>query len=179
MKTDPPQPNRDVSIRCYVESDHDKVYALIQQAFDRSDEARLVDDLRYCGMMVLERVACLQDGTIVGHVAYSRMTGTCDGLGLKVCTLAPVSVAPKHQNTGIGAALIEATMDTLQGMGEDVVLVLGMPEYYCRFGFDSELAKKFVGPYSGPVYMANGLTHAGRSSPVCEVSYATPFQALS
>ncbi|MFE6299048.1 GNAT family N-acetyltransferase, partial [Streptomyces sp. NPDC057866] len=49
--------------------------------------------------------------------------------------LAPVSVAPEHQRTGAGQAVVRAALDAARLAGERLVLVLGHPEYYPRFGF--------------------------------------------
>ncbi len=104
------------------------------------------------------------------------MTSVDERQRLKISCLAPVCVDPAVQNKGVGTKLIQAALDDLQGMGEDLVLVLGSPEYYSRFGFDSELAKKVQGPYSGPIFMALSFTQAGHKDLPVEVTYATPFQ---
>ncbi|MQA93342.1 MAG: GNAT family N-acetyltransferase [Streptosporangiales bacterium] len=49
--------------------------------------------------------------------------------------LAPCAVAPEHQRSGAGSAAIEAALRAAREQGERLVLVLGHPEYYPRFGF--------------------------------------------
>ena len=44
-------------------------------------------------------------------------------------------VLPEFQNQRIGSALIRTGLDELKKLGHDVVIVLGHPEYYPRFGF--------------------------------------------
>ncbi|MEV0317132.1 GNAT family N-acetyltransferase [Streptomyces sp. NPDC050658] len=51
-------------------------------------------------------------------------------------SLAPVSVAPGHQGTGIGTALVRVALDTARNRGEHTVTALGHPAYYPRFGFE-------------------------------------------
>ncbi|OKL44194.1 GNAT family N-acetyltransferase [Pseudovibrio exalbescens] len=160
------------------ERDATTIRKLVERSFGRDVEAQLVDDLRDCGMLVLERVAVVESGTIVGHIAYSRVTGAGAGHRLNITCLAPVCVEPKLQRHGIGAQMIRETIDDLQGMGEDLVLVLGDPNYYPRFGFDAEVAKKVRAPFAGPIFMALPLTQLGREGLPIEVSYATPFQKL-
>ena len=47
----------------------------------------------------------------------------------------PLSVAPPHQNRGIGAALTREGLKLAAISGYDAVVVLGHSHYYPRFGF--------------------------------------------
>jgi len=49
--------------------------------------------------------------------------------------LAPVSVAPKYQNQGIGSRLIQEGLKLLQQLNAKGCVLLGEPDYYQRFGF--------------------------------------------
>ena len=49
--------------------------------------------------------------------------------------LAPVAVLPDRQRQGAGAAVVHAALEAARARGERLVLVLGHPEYYPRFGF--------------------------------------------
>ena len=51
------------------------------------------------------------------------------------------------QNQGIARKLVEHGKTHLTAQGVDVLLVYGDPAFYHRFGFDADLAKKFVPPY--------------------------------
>jgi putative acetyltransferase len=42
---------------------------------------------------------------------------------------------PEFQNRGIGSQLTQAGLDACRKAGYDVVVVLGHPSYYPRFGF--------------------------------------------
>jgi putative acetyltransferase len=46
-----------------------------------------------------------------------------------------MSVAPDRQRTGIGSALVNEALRRADERGEPLVLVLGHPGYYPRFGF--------------------------------------------
>ncbi|KZL15655.1 GNAT family N-acetyltransferase [Pseudovibrio ascidiaceicola] len=165
-----------VGLRTPEKKDEPAILSLLVKAFGQSNEGRLVERLRACGALVLERIATDDDGKLLGHLAFSRVTGTGEGHRLKISCLAPVCVDPASQNKGVGTKLIQEALDDLQGLGEDLVLVLGSPDYYSRFGFDSELAKKVQGPYAGPIFMALPFTQAGREDLPVEVTYATPFR---
>jgi putative acetyltransferase len=49
--------------------------------------------------------------------------------------LGPISVVPEHQGVGVGSALIREALSRADEHGEPLVLVLGHPGYYPRFGF--------------------------------------------
>ncbi len=49
--------------------------------------------------------------------------------------LAPMAVAPDCQRRGIGTLLVQAGLNELSQSGCPIVVVLGHPEYYPRFGF--------------------------------------------
>lgn len=167
-----------LTVRDVVPDDAATIRGLLVAAFPSDMEARLVEKLRHCGALVLEQVAVAENGEIVGHVAYSRVTPAAigSGQGLQVCCLAPVSVWPDNQRSGVGSALIEASLQALKDLGEDLVLVLGPPSYYPRFGFDPVLARKVQAPYAGDAFMALALTPAGSDDLPIEVAFATPFE---
>ncbi|MFD4496848.1 GNAT family N-acetyltransferase, partial [Streptomyces sp. NPDC058486] len=71
------------------------------------------------------------DGSVAAHALITR----CRVGGVPAAALAPVSVAPEHQRTGAGQAVTRAVLDAARVAGESLVLVLGHPEYYPRFGF--------------------------------------------
>lgn len=171
-------PALEPEIRPATPADEADIAMVIATAFGDEAEARLVEALRSCGALVLEQVAVDRDGRIVGHIAFSRVTGAGAGHRLAITCLAPVSVSPDRQRGGVGAALIRAGIDALREAGEDLVLVLGHPGYYPRFGFDPELAKQVAGPYAGPAFQALALSEAARAALPIEVTFATPFEAF-
>jgi putative acetyltransferase len=138
--------------------DEDAIRLVNIAAFDgRTEEADLVDDLRDGGDLLLTLVA-RQDGDVVGHVAFSRVVvddaaGPAGAVGL-----APIGVRPDMQDRGIGAQLIETGLGELAAHGESVVLVVGNPGYYTRFGFSVSAAERYSSSYSGPHFMALLLT---------------------
>jgi putative acetyltransferase len=49
--------------------------------------------------------------------------------------LAPLSVLPSYQRTGIGSRLVIAGLESLCALHAQGCVLLGEPEYYARFGF--------------------------------------------
>lgn len=105
--------------------------------YGHNGEASIVEALRAEGVLTVSLVAALQD-EVVGHVAFSpvRIAGAEGGW----YGLGPVSVDPAHQRQGTGQALIRAGLDQLGELDAAGCVVLGEPDYYRRFGFESDPA---------------------------------------
>jgi putative acetyltransferase len=102
-------------------------------AFETNTEADLVDALRAQAKPIVSLVA--EDGdAIVGHILFSPVTLIAHP-ELHIIGLAPMAVMPARQRQGIGSALIHEGLRRCRALGFDVVIVLGHPEYYPRFGF--------------------------------------------
>lgn len=144
------------------------IAAVIERAFGRADEARLVERLRNDGDAAISLVATSGDA-VVGHVLLSPMSAPFHALGL-----APLSVLPQWQRRGIGSALIEAAVQRARARECRAIFVLGDPDYYGRFGFRTDLAVGFSSPYAGPHFMVLPL---GGALPVVRgrVEYAAAF----
>lgn len=160
------------SIREERAADRDAVRAVTQAAFGAEAEAELVERLHADGDAEIALVAEEGEGRLAGHILFSRMAAPFRALGL-----APVSVAPERQGSGIGSALIRAGLARARDQGWEAVFVLGDPRYYGRFGFTAAAAAPFRCAYSGPHLMALPL---GTAMPAGggDIAYAPAFAAL-
>ena len=124
----------EILIRDETPDDVEAVRRVNDAAFGRDGEGRLVDELRRQGAAVISLVAEL-DGQIVGHILFSPVTidGALRPEG--ILGLAPMAVLPEHQRHGIGGRLIRTGLDRCREVGAALVVVLGHPVYYPRFGF--------------------------------------------
>jgi putative acetyltransferase len=141
-------------IRPAREDDLEEIVALNDLAFGGKEEGRIVRQLTESDDSVLSLVAS-DDNIIAGHIQFFRMK--IDGQPTAV-GLGPMSVHPDFQKTGIGSGLIQMGLMALEGAGEQIVFVLGHPDYYPRFGFSAELAKPFECQWSGDAFMALRLS---------------------
>ena len=114
--------------------DQEKIYFVNDQAFERSDEAELVDTLRRQNKLLISLVAEI-DKKIVGHIAFSKVFIQSSGRLPQGAGLAPMAVLKEYQNRRIGSALVNEGLKQCDDLGIDYVIVLGHPKYYPRFGF--------------------------------------------
>ena len=122
----------DIVIRPERSADIDVVHVVVAAAFEREDEANLVDVLRREADPYLAFVA-EAEGLVIGHVVFTPIS--IDGGGPAAMGLAPVAVEPNAQNRGVGSALVRRGLDACREREVGLVFVLGHPEYYPRFGF--------------------------------------------
>lgn len=162
-------------VRREMAGDVAAVRRVICLAFDGDDEAGLVDRLRADGDLILSLVA-EQDGQVIGHVAFSRLSIANDSGVTPGVSLAPVGILPQMQRKGAGRALIEAGHDQLRHVGETVVFVLGDPVYYSRFGYSVKGADAFDCAYAGPYFQWLRLSPQAPAAGV--ISYAPAFGGL-
>lgn len=138
--------------------------------YSNQKEADIVDGLRSAGALTVSLVA-IEDDCIVGHVAFSPVriaaaAGDWYGLG-------PVSVEPQRHRQGIGQALIRTGLDRLSSLEAAGCVVFGDPDYYCRFGFEKDLALRYErapSPYLQRLMFRGAL-------PSGEVRYHPSFEA--
>ena len=102
-------------IRDAFPNDFDAIANCVSAAFDNEGEVVLVQQLRADNDVVIELVA-EEAGAIVGHVVVSHLSLNPD-LGLCCGGVAPLSVLPGHQSTGIGSQLMETVIEKVQTQG--------------------------------------------------------------
>ncbi|MFI8521042.1 GNAT family N-acetyltransferase [Streptomyces sp. NPDC085481] len=144
-------------------------------AFPTPEEAGLVDALREdpaAWLPGLSYVAEAPDGTVAGYALITR----CHVDGVPAAALAPVAVAPAYQRKGAGQAVVRAVLDAARLRGERLVLVLGHPEYYPRFGFVRASAYGIKPTFEVPdeAMMALDLDGSG-AVPPGTISYPAAF----
>jgi len=124
------------TIRREQRADRDQVFQVIELAFGGLAEARLVEALRKSPAFIRElSLVAVKDGRVVGHILFSGIA-VRRGTGLReALALAPMAVLPVRQRRGIGSALVTRGLAEARRLGHGVVIVVGHPAYYPRFGF--------------------------------------------
>ena len=147
-----------VTVRPEDVRDREAVHALHRAAFEPyGGEAELVEALRESAEHVPELclVAVVGD-RVAGHIFFSR--ARLDS-GHPVLALAPMAVHPSAQRQGIGSALVRQALQAAATTRYPLVVVLGHPEYYPRFGFEPAAELGVLAPWDVPpaAWMARRL----------------------
>ncbi len=148
-------------------ADVPSIRAVHEAAFGGCEEADLVDNLRANGALV-SMVAESELG-IVGHILFSRMWIQTPSQRVAATALAPVGVLPECQRKGIGGRLIAEGLEWLRQREECIVIVVGHPSYYPRFGFSTGKAALLESPFPREAFLALELVEgalAGVHGPV-------------
>jgi putative acetyltransferase len=168
-----------VDLRVERAADAEMVRAVHAEAFGRPDEARLVERLRQRARPYLGLVAAV-GGEVVGHVVFAPVTLHCYQAPYAIQALAPLAVRPAWQRRGIGGALVRAGLAACHAAGHDVVVVVGHPEFYPRFGF---VRARPLGLMSEPAFpdetfmvaeLTPGALHGRRGVVLYSADYGEP-----
>jgi putative acetyltransferase len=127
-----------LTIRTATPDDRDAILELVRDAFSSDDR----DGLEEVDIVVstwksgasppdFELVA-MADTSIVGHVLAARGHLA----GREVMAIAPLAVSPPHQGTGVGIALMTEFLRRAEEAELPLIVLLGHPGYYGRFGFE-------------------------------------------
>lgn len=148
-------------------------------AFGRPQEADLVDALRRNGGLTISLVA-VQDGRIVGHIAFSPVTITSDTATIDAIGLAPMAVLPAYQRQGIGSQLVAAGLNACRNTHYSVVVVLGHAQYYPRFGFTPARPQGIVWEHDVPdeVFMVKEIKAGALAQTRGVVKYRPEFDGV-
>ena len=163
-------------IRLETAEDHFAIRRVNELAFGRSNEADLVDALREAALPHISLVALI-DGQVTGHIFFSPVSIETDEDSIAAMGLAPMSVLPDHQNQGIGTLLVREGLNECRRIGYNIVVVLGHPGYYPRFGFGPAGLKGLRSEYdvSAEVFMVAELTESALAGRHGLVKYHPEF----
>jgi putative acetyltransferase len=166
-----------VPIRPETTADHDAIRQVNRLAFGQDAESRLVDALRDGGYVRVSLVA-ESAGQVVGHILFSDLPIITEAGPVPALALAPMAVFPEYQNQGNGSALVRRGLEVCKEQGHRIVVVLGHPHFYQRFGFSSKMAARLDSPFSGrESFMAVELVPGALDGVTGRVQYPSPFEA--
>lgn len=137
-------------VRNIEDKDIEQILKVISSAFEENESEiikKLVTDLsREKCFPLVRSLVFEQDREVIGYVSFSPIF--MESNNLSGYLLAPLAVSPKYQKMGIGTNLFNTGIKTLIKDNVDVLLVYGDPGYYKRFGFNEEIGKKFIPPFT-------------------------------
>ena len=123
-----------LAIRSETPEDRADIHHVNSKAFGQESEAELVEKLRNRGMLIVSLVA-LSDGQVAGHIAFSSVTVKSENSSFQAIALGPMAVLPEYHQKGIGSQLVRAGLEECRHLGHEIVVLVGHPDYYPRFGF--------------------------------------------
>lgn len=151
------------------------IEALVESAFGRRDEARVVNALRSYAREFVSLVV-LDAGELIANAVLTPVTVE-GAAGVRGVGLAPVCVSPQHQGRGIGTALVRHALQRSMRGGFAFAVVSGDPEYYARFGFKPASAFGLRDESGGPTGALQAVEFWPRALRYCDgiVRYAPEF----
>lgn len=161
--------------------DIDAIFEVSYQAFAQDGEARLVKALRDDGDYDAElSLVAVTGERIIGHIIFPPVTIVSDTANTEALSLATLSVHQDFQGLGIGAALVEEGLLECQRLGHRIVIVVGHPKYYPRFGFSPAKQYGIHAPFPCPdeAFMALPLESGALDGISGTVRYPPAFDAV-
>jgi putative acetyltransferase len=168
-------------IRPETPADIPAIFEVNYQAFAHYDEARLVDALRDARVFNPELSLVAVDGDrIIGHIMFPPVTIESSHTVTPAIALAPLVVHPDFQGLGVGTALIEEGLNVCRMLGHRIVIVIGHPGYYPRYGFRSARANGILAPFvvADDVFMVLALEPGALDGIQGTVKYPAEFDAI-
>jgi putative acetyltransferase len=197
-----------VSVRVERKSEHDAVWGIHVLAFGQENEGNLVTALRKAeGHDPELSLVAIIDHQVVGHILFSPLAVRLFGDsavggdvagdapdfvdrvdvwdvgvegGIPALALAPLAVRPDFQNQGIGSALVREGLEAARLLGHRIVIVVGDPAYYGRFGFSPARPLGLVPSLDvpGDAFMAIELVPGALAGVKGEVVYPAVFHTV-
>ena len=161
------------SIRKTIKADLEEVFNLIYVSFTNMVESDLVKQLIFDEDVLINLVVETPD-TIIGNIVISKLTMEPD-VGLFCGGVAPLSVLPDHQSSGVGTQLMHEAIKRSKEMGMDALFLLGNPNYYKKFNF---IVSDLEGDYSTEHFQQLELTKGCLINLKSKVTYANAFLSL-
>jgi putative acetyltransferase len=161
-----------------------RIDALTRLAFQGEEEATLIAAIRASAYFIpaLSLVAVGDTDQTVGHILFSPVTieSSEESKSAEALALAPMAVLPEYQNKGIGTLLVQHGLEACKKLGYSIVIVVGHPEYYPRFGFRPARAYGIEAPFEVPdeAFMVLELVPGALKNVRGVVKYSPAFDSV-
>jgi putative acetyltransferase len=168
-----------IAIRRVAPTDWPAIVDINDSAFEGPAESALIAALERSGRPVISLMA-LADGVPAGHIFFSPVRILSPGLPMTAAALAPMAVSPRLQRRGVGSQLVDAGLSECVVQTYQVVLVVGHPHFYQRFGFTPAAGLGLESVYSGAgdAFMALELTAGVLGGRAGVVEYPAEFAGV-
>ncbi len=128
-----------LTIRPETPADYPAIQDVHIRAFGNTYEVAALVALLRCTQSYDADLSLLAEveGQIVGHVLFNPLQLYLNGDVVQALNLSPLGVHPDFQKQGIGGQLVEAGHRVAIEKGYHTSILLGHPEYYPRFGYQT------------------------------------------
>lgn len=146
----------EIIVRQEVPRDYKETEEVVQKAFEHAEfadhtEHLLVARLRKGDAFIKElSLVATANGKIIGHILFTKLEIVDGKKVYPSLGLAPLSVLPEFQRTGVGKLLMEEGLKRCTDLGYTSVILLGHPSYYPRFGFRKASEFNIRAPFPAP-----------------------------
>jgi predicted N-acetyltransferase YhbS len=90
------------------------------------------------------------DGEVVGHILLTQAHIFGPRSSVATLALAPLSVVPEHQASGVGKRLVGAAHGQAFNLGFGSIVLVGIPSYYPQFGYEPLSRYPITLPFDAP-----------------------------
>ncbi|MDQ1256493.1 MAG: N-acetyltransferase [Candidatus Hydrogenedentes bacterium] len=127
----------DIELRPERIGDEAAIDVVVCRAFNQMDEVHLVRLLRgHCPTFDRRfSIAAWHRDLMVGHIMLTPAPLRLMGRTVPSLAVAPVSVIPEFQRTGVGGQLLRAGHELGKSEGFEIAFLVGHPEYYPKHGY--------------------------------------------
>lgn len=146
----------EVIIRKESVQDYAIVEKTVKSAFEKAEhtdgkEHILVKNLRNSKAFIPELSLVAEEaGKVVGHILFTKILIEGANSNKEGLALAPIAIRPSHQGQGIGGKLIEKGHMIAKELGFQLIVLLGHPSYYPRFGYKPASTFNIKAPFDVP-----------------------------
>jgi putative acetyltransferase len=169
-----------ITIRPEEPRDIPAIAEVHRSAFGGEVEMKIVEAVRASQGFIRDlSLVAVRDGHVVGHILLSPIHVQTEASDVPAIALAPVAVLPGSQGRGIGSLLVEEGLKRCRELGHSVVIVVGEPSFYPRFGFVPAKEKGLEAPFPvpGEAFMVLELAPGALDGITGTVSYPPAFLA--
>lgn len=138
-------------VRPEISDDIEKIDEIYRRAFETDLEANLVKTIRGSEYFIPElSLVAVKQTRVVGHILFSGIKIIGEGGEIPVLALAPMAVLPEYQRQAIGSELVYRGLLESAKLGYNIVVVIGHPAYYPKFGFKPARQYGIRAPFDVP-----------------------------
>jgi len=120
-------------------------------AYSDQREHLMIDRLRQTSAFIPSLSLLAEvDGQPAGHILLTRAHVRDRDTTVETLALAPLSVVPEYQGQGVGRSLVEAAHQAAATLGFGSIVLVGIPGYYPRFGYEPLSRYPITLPFPAP-----------------------------